>query len=117
MTATRRPGGSTSTSKGRKESLGPRDDVSTPAPAAARAKRAVGNMYENLPLFIGLVLTAHVGGRMTDTALLGARLWLIARVVYWPVYISGVPVVRTLVWAVSIVGLGMILAAIITAGA
>ena len=105
------------TTKGRKESLGARDEVATPGPAAGRAKRAVANMYESLPLFIGLVPAAHLGQCKPDMVILGARIWLIARLAYWPVYISGVPVVRSLMWAVSIAGLGMIFSAIVTAGA
>jgi uncharacterized MAPEG superfamily protein len=39
----------------------------------------------------------------------GAMLWLVARIVYLPLYALGVPVVRTLVFFVSIVGIAMIL--------
>jgi len=39
----------------------------------------------------------------------GALVFLVARVLYAGVYIAGVPVVRTLLWAVSWVGLVMML--------
>ena len=39
----------------------------------------------------------------------GALVFLIARTLYVAIYIAGVPVVRTLVWAVSWAGLVMML--------
>ena len=75
---------------------------------AGRASRAHRNMLENYPLFAALVLVAHISGRADATTGLGAAIWFWARVVYVPVYISGVPRLRPLVWFVSIVGLAMI---------
>jgi uncharacterized MAPEG superfamily protein len=75
---------------------------------AGRAQRAHRNMLENLPLFIGLVLVAHVAGRANPMTLLGAQLFFWARLVYAVVYVAGVPWVRTAVWAVSAVGLILI---------
>jgi uncharacterized MAPEG superfamily protein len=39
---------------------------------------------------------------------LGAELYFWARVIYLPVYIVGIPYLRTLVWFVSVVGLVMV---------
>jgi uncharacterized MAPEG superfamily protein len=75
---------------------------------AGRAQRAHRNMLENLPLFIGLVLVAHIAGRANSMTLLGAQLFFWARLVYAVVYVAGVPWVRTAVWAVSAVGLILI---------
>jgi uncharacterized MAPEG superfamily protein len=44
---------------------------------------------------------------------LGAQIYLICRVVYVPLYAFGVPVLRSLVWIGSAVGLGMIVWAIL----
>jgi len=41
---------------------------------------------------------------------LGATIWIVARIVYLPLYLAGVPKLRTLAWVVSIVGLLMMLA-------
>ena len=73
-----------------------------------RSDRAAKNMLENLPLFIGLVAVAHLGGRHNDRVDLGAHLFFWARVAYWPIYLAGIPVVRTGVWWVSIGGLALI---------
>jgi uncharacterized MAPEG superfamily protein len=50
--------------------------------------------------------------RGTAQSALGAQLYFWARVAYVPAYASAVPLLRTLVWAVSIVGLVMVLLAL-----
>jgi uncharacterized MAPEG superfamily protein len=73
-----------------------------------RAARAHRNMLENLVLFAALVLAAVAAGKTNDMTLLGAQIFLYARVAYALVYLVGLPWVRTAVWAVSVVGLAMI---------
>ncbi len=74
----------------------------------ARLQRAQSNLFETLPLFAAAVLIAHFAGRNNAQTVLGCELFLGARVLYLLLYAAGVPVVRTLVWAVSIVGLVML---------
>ena len=73
-----------------------------------RAARAHRNMLENLVLFAILVLVAVVAGKTNAMTLLGAQIFLYARVAYAAVYVAGLPWVRTAVWGVSVVGLVMI---------
>jgi uncharacterized MAPEG superfamily protein len=73
-----------------------------------RAARAHRNMIENLVLFAALVLAAVAAGKTNDMTLLGAQIFLYARVAYALVYLIGLPWLRTGVWAVSVVGLAMI---------
>jgi uncharacterized MAPEG superfamily protein len=73
-----------------------------------RAARAHKNMVENLVLFAALVLTAVVAGKTNAMTLLGAQIFLCARIAYALVYIIGLPWVRTAVWGVSVVGMAMI---------
>ena len=75
---------------------------------AGRAARAHRNMLENLVLFAALVLVAVAAGKTNATTLLGAQIFLYARLAYAAVYIIGMPWIRTAVWAVSVVGLAMI---------
>jgi uncharacterized MAPEG superfamily protein len=75
---------------------------------AGRAQRAHRNMLEYLVLFASLVLVAQIAGKANTVTALGAQLFFWARVVYVPVYLLGIPWVRTAVWAVSIVGLLLI---------
>ncbi len=101
---------------GREYNVGARDGEPPPlSPLAGRANRAVNNMLENLPLFIGLVSVAHLSGRVGGRVELGAHLFFWARLAYWPVYLAGIPVIRTLIWSVSIGGLGLIFSQIVVA--
>ena len=78
-----------------------------------RAARAHRNMLENLVLFAALVLAAAIAGKTNDMTLLGAQIFLWARVAYALVYLVGLPWIRTGVWAVSVIGLAMIFLQII----
>ena len=90
--------------------LGPRDDNRQSGNVmAGRLKRALENLLETYPAFVALALALAVTGKTGGIAATGAWVWLIARVVYVPLYAFGVPVVRTLAWVVSVVGLLMML--------
>ena len=73
-----------------------------------RAARAHRNMLENLVLFAALVLVAVAAGRTNAMTLLGAQIFMYARLAYAVVYVAGIPWLRTAVWTVSVVGLVMI---------
>ena len=73
-----------------------------------RAARAHRNMLENLVLFAALVLVAVAAGKTNSMTLLGAEIFVWARLAYVAVYIFGLPWIRTAVWGVSVVGLAMI---------
>jgi uncharacterized MAPEG superfamily protein len=75
---------------------------------AGRAARAHHNMLENLVLFASLVLVAALAGKTNATTLLGAQLFLWARVAYAVVYLGGIPWLRTVAWLVSVIGLALI---------
>jgi uncharacterized MAPEG superfamily protein len=88
-------------------------------PAAARgllfgrATRALANYVENLTPFVAVALALMVTQRTGGPGALGATLWILARIVYIPVYVFGIIYVRTLVWTVSIVGLVMMLSRLV----
>ena len=86
---------------------GNRDNVPTASALAGRADRAAKNMLENLVLFVALAVAAG-GGQNPGRAQLGAELFVAARVVYWPVYLAGIPFLRTGLWMVSVVGLALL---------
>jgi uncharacterized MAPEG superfamily protein len=95
---------------GRQWNTGARDEaLPPPTPMSGRTARAQANFLETFPIAIVAVLGVVIAERTSATTALGGWIWLGARVVYLPLYIVGVPVVRTLVWAVSMVGLGMVL--------
>jgi len=80
-----------------------------------RTDRAAKNMLENMVVFTALALVASVGGVTDPHVELGARIFYWARLVYIPIYMIGIPVARTAVWAISVIGMGMIFAAIVQA--
>jgi uncharacterized MAPEG superfamily protein len=99
---------------GLKWNTGARDEEMPPLnPRAQRLQRAQANLFETLPLFIGVVLIAHVAGRTGEMSALGAQIYFWARVAYVPLYAFGVRGLRSLAWLVSIVGLGMVAAPIL----
>lgn len=77
--------------------------------ATGRADRAFRNLLETFVFFAAAVLAVVLAQRTNSTSALGAQLFFWARVVYWPIYIMGIPYVRTLVWTVSVVGIVMVL--------
>jgi uncharacterized MAPEG superfamily protein len=89
------------------------DKAPPPGRITSRLQRAQANLFETLPLFAAAVLIAHVGGRDGDLTLWGCWLYLVARIVYLPLYAAGIPMVRSLVWGASLAGLGMVLFAIL----
>jgi uncharacterized MAPEG superfamily protein len=88
-------------------------------PAAAsgllfgRATRALANYVENLTPFVAVALALIVTQRTGGSGALGATIWILARIVYIPFYLFGIMYARTAIWALSIVGLVMMLARLI----
>jgi uncharacterized MAPEG superfamily protein len=76
---------------------------------AGRAQRAHRNMLESLVIFTALVLVAQFAGRANVATALGAQLFFWSRLAYAPVYVIGIPWLRTALWGVSFAGLLQIL--------
>jgi uncharacterized MAPEG superfamily protein len=76
---------------------------------AGRTSRALRNLLETYPVFVGLALALVISGKAGGVGEVGAEVYLAARVLYLIVYAAGVSVVRTLLWAASILGLIMML--------
>ena len=91
------------------ENLGNRDHVRPFTVVGGRAERALANMHEALPVFLALALLNMIVGTAAGMAVTGATLFLVARVFYVVIYMAGVPVLRTLVWAVGWAGLVMMI--------
>jgi uncharacterized MAPEG superfamily protein len=80
---------------------------------AGRAQRAHRNMLESLTIFAALVLVAQVAGKTNAVTTFGAQLFFGARLAYAPVYVIGIPWLRTGLWGISFVGLLQILSQIL----
>jgi uncharacterized MAPEG superfamily protein len=88
--------------------VGNRDKMPERTLMMARADRAAKNMAENLLIFAIVTLTAVIVGAPRDTTLLGGQIFFAARVIYWPLYLSGVKYARTLIWAIGLGGISII---------
>lgn len=91
-----------------------RDNLPEPSLLAGRAQRAVKNYEENLPFFLTLgILVMVVQSADTTLAESGALVFVLARIAYFPLYLSAIPLARSSAYGVSLVGLGMMVAALL----
>lgn len=95
---------------GTKWNMGARDEeLPPPQPIVGRLTRAQANFFETFPIMIAAVLIIGFMHLSDSQTALGAWLWLGGRVAYLPLYALGVPVVRSLAWGVSLIGIIMVL--------
>jgi len=96
---------------GPRYTLGLRDTAPdwSEAPMAGRLRRAYENLLETLPLFAIAVLVAHVSGTASAVTAAASQVYVGARIVYIPCYVSGIPVVRSVVWSVAALAILVIL--------
>jgi uncharacterized MAPEG superfamily protein len=92
---------------------GPRDE-SVPAytGAAGRLDRAFRNYMETFPLFAAALIAAYLMAKLGPLTVWGAGLYVAGRALYVPLYVAGVPVLRSLVWTLASVGLVMVVTAL-----
>ena len=87
----------------RDENLPPLNDI------AGRLERARDNFLETLPLAIIALFGVVLAGKASEWTALAAWVWLGARMIYLPLYWTGVPKIRTYVWGVGMLTLLYIL--------
>ena len=78
---------------------------------AGRLERALRNMLETFPVFLAAVFLVHVLHREDALSEWGAGLYFAARVMYLLLYASGIPLLRSLVWNVAVLGIILVLVA------
>lgn len=91
---------------------GPRDEPLKLTAEAGRAKRAAANMAEALLVFLPLALLSVHFGLNGGLAWAGAVVFLLARAAYVPAYITAIGLLRSVVWTLGHVGLGMMAVAV-----
>lgn len=107
--------GAYTTVKAPKWGISARDEVGAPSVFSGRAERTVRNHIEALMVFAPLVLVAHLAGVSNSLTVWGAGLFLGSRLLFVPLYLLGVPALRTLVWFGGVVGTVLIGYALLTA--
>ena len=94
--------------------VGPRDDPGPPVgKVTGRLQRAHRNLLETLPVFIAAILIAHVAHREGGLTLWGAWIYLLARIIYVPLYALGIPIFRSIAFQACLFGLTLLLIAIL----
>ena len=88
--------------------VGARDETIEPDGIAGRAARAYRNLLESLPIFAIAVIVLHLAGKSDQWTVLGAGIFVGARVAFVFAYLSGLPWVRTLIWNVSMIGIALL---------
>lgn len=82
---------------------------------AQRAQRAHANAVENLVVFVALVAAAQFAGISSAQTALGCQIYFWARLAHYVIYSAGIPVLRTLAFAVALVGEALIALALLQA--
>ena len=96
--------------RGPRFNVGPRDGDAPPLGVlAGRAERALRNYGETWPAFAMLALGLAVAGRTGGLGETGAVLWFAGRVAYLPLYLLGIPYLRSAAWTVAMVGIVLML--------
>ncbi|MGU3399098.1 MAPEG family protein [Brucellaceae bacterium D45D] len=99
---------------GSKWNAGPRDEGRKPTgPLAGRAERASNNFRETYPAFVALALALVLKGDAEGWGVCGAWLWFAGRIVYIPLYLAGIPYIRSAVWLASLAGLALMFAVLV----
>jgi uncharacterized MAPEG superfamily protein len=70
------------------------------------------NFLETFPFFAAAVLVVVLAKANSSQTALGAQLYFWGRLAHLPIYVIGIPYLRTLVWAVAFAGLVMVLGAL-----
>lgn len=88
---------------------GNREAAPEPVGMAGRGVRAHRNLLENLVPFAIVVLVAHAASVSNGMTVVGAWLFLGARIVHAVTYLAGITGIRTLAYIASVIGTVLIL--------
>lgn len=88
--------------------LGNRDEARTKTDLQARAARTVANHIEGMMVFVPLAVIVAMADLSSTLTIWGAGLYLLGRALFAPLYLIGVPYLRSMAWSVSLVGILMI---------
>lgn len=84
--------------------IGPRDDLPEPGRDLARARRALGNLQETLPIFLTLAILSIVLDEQGWLSLAGAGLYFVARVAHVYCYMKALSPWRSVSFLTALVG-------------
>jgi uncharacterized MAPEG superfamily protein len=97
--------------------IGNRDPGIPAEPAwAERASRAHANAIENLAVFAPLVLIGAAIGVSTPATVLAAKIFVVARLAHYGIFVAGIPIARTVAFFVGFCATLVIAAALLATG-
>ena len=88
--------------------LGNRDEACEKTALQTRTARTVANHIEGMSVFVPLALVVAISDLSSTLTVWGAGLYLVGRVLVAPLYLVGVPYLRSLAWGVSLFGILLI---------
>lgn len=96
--------------RGLKWNMSSRDEVvSALNGKAARLDRAFKNFLETFPFFVGAIFIAVAASESSSQAAIGSQMYVLARILYIPAYLFNIIGLRSVLWLVSIIGIGLVL--------
>ncbi|MAM94673.1 MAPEG family protein [Parvibaculum sp.] len=95
--------------------IGNRDETATVTGWGARVRRAYLNHLENLLIYACFAIPLVMAGASSSLSVLGAQIFIIARVLYAIVYVAGITIagIRTILWFAGVVGYAMVFIALL----
>jgi uncharacterized MAPEG superfamily protein len=89
---------------GAQQQTGPRDNLPEPTVELGRARRALANLQETLPIFLTLATLSIVLGEQGWISAIGAWLYLLARIGHVICYMRGLSPWRSICFLLSVIG-------------
>ena len=89
---------------GTETQIGPRDALPEPSRELGRARRALANLQETLPIFLILALLSIMLGEQGWLSLAGAALYFLARSAHAYCYMRGLTPWRSICFLASLLG-------------
>ena len=87
---------------------GNQHDIAPWTDANDRLNRTVRNAIEALCIFAPVVVAVEFAGANNAMSALGAQIFFFARLVHGPIYVAGIPYLRTVAWAAGVIGIIMV---------
>lgn len=90
---------------GMEAQIGPRDDLPPPSRELKRARAALRNLQETLPIFLTLAVLSIILGEQGWVSLIGAWVYFVARVAHVVCYLKGLSPWRSIAFLFAMLGI------------
>ena len=87
---------------------GNQDDIAPWTGWNDRLNRAVRNAIEAISIFAPVVVAVEFADANNATSALGAQIFFFARLLHAPIFVLGIPYLRTTAWTAGAVGIVMV---------